>query len=427
MVEAALYPSVITTQLYQVVARKSTTLTADVDSLNTNLAVTSTSGFPATCFISVNNETMLATVLDGTNFTISRGYAGVAASHDEGDSVKLVVAAASINRIVLEVVAIQTYVGTSGGAMGYVNARYLNSKTEALLSVSAATYLGGSTRAEINPITTKGDIIVGATTGAIARKAVGSDGTFLKALSTEPDGLEWGSGSTGYADKLGLVVAMGGTPDEQVDVDFTSLNHYSATNVVLNKQSGNLTIDNTASGANGIDTGAVANSTWYYIWSLLKADGTNCGVFSLSATFGGLTLPADYLYGRCVGAIRTNGTADFIPGTWQNGWFFYTAPPTAGTVAVTATWTDIDCSQELPIGISKLGNFSMKNSSHDYLAAIRQKGSTQQMGFVNYGTGDSVIQGGYNCPTDSAGAIQGWTQHSSGVLTVYLNGYKNIE
>lgn len=153
MVEAAEYPLAITTQLYQVKARQSTTLTSDIDSLNTNLAVASTSGFPAASFISVNNETMFATVLDGTNFTISRAYAGTAASHDEGDAVKLVVAAASINRIVLEIVAIQTHVGTSGGTQGYVNARFLGGKTEAQLDVLNAaklTSIVGATFAENN-------------------------------------------------------------------------------------------------------------------------------------------------------------------------------------------------------------------------------------------------------------------------------------
>ena len=141
MAEAAEYPTAITTQLYQVVARKSTTLTADVDSGNTNLAVASTTGFTTNCFISVNNETMYATVSDGTNFTVSRSYAGTAASHDEGDDVKLVVAAASVNRTMLELIATQTHAGTSGGTAGYVNARYLYGKTEGQLSVLTATQL----------------------------------------------------------------------------------------------------------------------------------------------------------------------------------------------------------------------------------------------------------------------------------------------
>ena len=155
MPEAALYPGIITTQLYQVVARKSTTLSADVDNSNTNLAVASTSGFETVSFISVNDETMLATVLDGTNFTVSRSYAGTAASHNEGDTVKAVVAAGMTNRQNLEIIAIQTHAGTSGGTAGYVNARYLFGKTEGqfLLSGSTAadaTLLGGSTEGQLS-------------------------------------------------------------------------------------------------------------------------------------------------------------------------------------------------------------------------------------------------------------------------------------
>lgn len=156
MAEAAQYPTSVTTQLYEVVARKSTTLTADVDSLNTNLAVASTSGFPTYSFISVNNETMLATVLDGTNFTVSRAYAGTAASHNEGDDVKLVVAAASINRIRLETMAIQDFVGKSGDTRTttlYYKLHNLGSFTQSGSTMVAnlnAQYIGGSTEGQLS-------------------------------------------------------------------------------------------------------------------------------------------------------------------------------------------------------------------------------------------------------------------------------------
>lgn len=114
MVEAAQYPGAITTQLYEAKARTSTQLTADIDSLNTTIPVSATSGFPSQGFISVGNETMYYSSTDATNFYVSRGYAGTAASHNEGDDVKLVVAAATINRQRLETMAIQDFVGKSG-------------------------------------------------------------------------------------------------------------------------------------------------------------------------------------------------------------------------------------------------------------------------------------------------------------------------
>ena len=114
MPESAQYPNSITTQLYEVKARTSTQLTADIDSLNTTIPVSSTSGFPSQGFISVGNETMYYSSTDATNFYVSRGYAGTAASHNEGDDVKLVVAAATINRQRLEIMAIQNFVGKSG-------------------------------------------------------------------------------------------------------------------------------------------------------------------------------------------------------------------------------------------------------------------------------------------------------------------------
>ena len=44
------------------------------------------------------------------------------------------------------------------------------------------------------------------------------------------------------------------------------------------------TLDVTASGANGLDTGSEASSTWYHLWAIGKTDGTLDGLISASAT-----------------------------------------------------------------------------------------------------------------------------------------------
>lgn len=156
MVEAAEYPGAITTQLYEVKARTSTQLTADIDSLNTTIPVSSTSGFPSQGFISVGNETMYYSSTDATNFYVSRGYAGTAASHNEGDDVKLVVAAATINRHRLEIMAIQDFIGKSGDTRTttlYYKLHNLGSFTQSGSTMAVnlnAQYLGGSTEGQLS-------------------------------------------------------------------------------------------------------------------------------------------------------------------------------------------------------------------------------------------------------------------------------------
>jgi hypothetical protein len=71
-----------------------------------------------------------------------------------------------------------------------------------------------------------------------------------------------------------------------------------------------LTIAGTSVGANGLDTGAIAASTWYSLWVIWNGT-TIAGLMSLSATAP--TLPSGYTHKARVGWIRTDGTANKYP------------------------------------------------------------------------------------------------------------------
>lgn len=71
------------------------------------------------------------------------------------------------------------------------------------------------------------------------------------------------------------------------------------------------TLNITASGANGLDTGSEASSTWYHIWAIAKADGTLDGIFSTSSTAP--TLPANYVFYGYLGAIYNNSSSNLVP------------------------------------------------------------------------------------------------------------------
>lgn len=87
--------------------------------------------------------------------------------------------------------------------------------------------------------------------------------------------------------------------------------------VVMENSSGNTkrftslseTVDITASGANGLDTGSEASNTWYHIWAIGKADGTQDCLLSASATAP--TLPSGYTYKCYLGAVRNNSSGNF--------------------------------------------------------------------------------------------------------------------
>ena len=111
-------------------------------------------------------------------------------------------------------------------------------------------------------------------------------------------------------------VTAGTTATSQIDVDADQMNLYDsdtvASRVRMLVQSVNVTVDITASGANGLDTGSEAGSTWYYIWVIAKAAGTIAGLLSTSYTITSLTLPTDYVYALCVGKVYNDAGSDFL-------------------------------------------------------------------------------------------------------------------
>lgn len=117
----------------------------------------------------------------------------------------------------------------------------------------------------------------------------------------------------------GLVIKSNAT-DPTFKVDIT------ADDIVLKNSGGlsylaeavSLTANMSASGANGLDTGAEAPSTWYYLWVIYN--GTT--VASLISTSNGSstspTLPTGYTYKALVGAVYNNSGSDFVR-FWQTG------------------------------------------------------------------------------------------------------------
>lgn len=95
-------------------------------------------------------------------------------------------------------------------------------------------------------------------------------------------------------------------------------------------------------GNGGLDTGTIANNTWYHFYLIRRPDtGVVDVLFSLSATAP--TLPANYTQFRRIGAGRTNASAQWLR-FFQDGDLFQWETPTLdvdvtnpGTAAVTRT------------------------------------------------------------------------------------------
>jgi hypothetical protein len=109
-----------------------------------------------------------------------------------------------------------------------------------------------------------------------------------------------------------------------------------------------LTVDITASGVNGLDTGSEASDTWYSIWVIYNPT-TNTISGLLSTSTNSPTLPAGYTKSRRIGWIRNNNSSNFMLIYQSGNWCWYNERHIVLTSDPAATsWTDVDCSGVLP-------------------------------------------------------------------------------
>lgn len=152
-----------------------------------------------------------------------------------------------------------------------------------------------------------------------------------------------------------LVVTGTGNTAATVTADYVTVRHSNGSAKVLSSVS--LTLDASATGANKLDTGALANNTWYYLWVIYApSTGTTACLLSTSSTSP--TMPSGYTYKARVGALITDGSANLMR-TVQKGrtaqYIVGSNPATprkmltgvSGNV-VTPTWTAITAATYVP-------------------------------------------------------------------------------
>jgi hypothetical protein len=128
-----------------------------------------------------------------------------------------------------------------------------------------------------------------------------------------------------------------GTPNTKVDLSADEILAKDSSSNPYLIPSLSVTVDITASGENGLDTGALASNTWYYLWVIAKVDGTKAGLFSLSATAP--TLPAGYVYKALVGVVRSDNSSHFVAFVQQDREIFVTEQVLVGPISGVTSWT----------------------------------------------------------------------------------------
>ena len=84
------------------------------------------------------------------------------------------------------------------------------------------------------------------------------------------------------------------------------------------------TIDCGTVGANGLDAGTLANSTWYHVFAIGRNDGTTA--LLASPSLGSPTLPATYTLKRRIGSFLTDSSAHILTFVQRGDEFLWKAP-----------------------------------------------------------------------------------------------------
>lgn len=113
------------------------------------------------------------------------------------------------------------------------------------------------------------------------------------------------------------------TPNTKIDVAAGEC--ADATNAVMMSYAGG-TLNCATTGANGLDTGTLANSTWYHLFVIGKTDGTTALLASTSPSSP--TMPSGYTLKRRIASFKTDGSAHILAYSQDGDDFLWLAPPT---------------------------------------------------------------------------------------------------
>ena len=140
-------------------------------------------------------------------------------------------------------------------------------------------------------------------------KLSGTSADWSDGITFAPEGGGAGAPAVG-TDRLapheGLVVKY--VSAASVDIDAKAILLKDASGNAVRAENVDLTVSITGSGANGLDAGSEANSTWYHLW-VIHNGSTVAGLLSTSATAP--TLPGGYTHKGYVGAVRNDSGGSF--------------------------------------------------------------------------------------------------------------------
>lgn len=238
---------------------------------------------------------------------------------------------------------------------------------------------------------------------------------------------------TGYVDGL----ALGRVSASQLSIAAGCCRSSDDTANLAN--TGSITVAITSSGANGLDTGSEASSTWYYVYLIYNpGTSTYAGLLSLSSTAP--TMPSGYTLKRRVGSWYNDSSSNLRAATMvlaagNMRWYEYDGE-TSATVRVlnggnSTSFASLSCASFIP-PTSTYGLFlvEMQGMSSSGYCYIRRNGSSvatpiyQQYGGFGSLITQAVSSSAMWIKTDASQVIQYLVYSAFANATIWVNGYR---
>lgn len=193
----------------------------------------------------------------------------------------------------------------------------------------------------------------------------------------------------------------------------------------------NITVDITASGANGLDTGAEAADTWYYLWLIFNpTTEVVAGLLSTSPTSP--TMPSGYTKKRLISAVR-NVSTDFNAFLQRDNFVDANVRVLFTGIALpSASWYQTDASTLIPLSLSRT-LIATTNLLHTTAVAVSAWGkagtgasSSHEYRLCHVPDGilnDQLYDMYVRCLTDENGAISCYATNSNNTTGAVVAGY----
>jgi hypothetical protein len=192
-----------------------------------------------------------------------------------------------------------------------------------------------------------------------------------------------------------------------------------------------VTINAAVNGANGLDTGALANDTFYAVYAIADSTGYQPAAALLSLSATAPTLPFQYDMMRRVGYVLTSSAAAILDFT-QRGeglsrdMYYANEIATNITAGAATAFAAVTASASVPVSGKEvyLKAVLTADAGATRTAALKatSSGSTAGQVFMS-SPASTVTTASVVCPCDASGAISYLVSNASAAIALSVSGY----